>query len=568
MNKDVIYIEPEDDITDIINRLSSAKEKVVALVPPKNLGILRSAVNTKLIAKTAKKEEKVAVFVTTDKSLMKLAMSAGIPVAKTLQSRPVVPTAADLSEKKASSGEIIDDLGDVDGEEPSDTANAKKPAKKPETASKSAKKSVETLNSADIDEDLAKDAKKASKKAEKPDRPAKIPSMDKYRKRIILGGAAGVILIVFLVWALVIAPAVNIVVAMHTTANNFSENVTMTTDKNSQNLDNSVLYVEKQEEKVTSSVEFEATGKKNVGEKASGTLLVSHAFDDDGSISVPAGTTFTYNGLAYTSQNDAVLSWDGDSIKSCDNGNRASVGDNGCIKSAAVRITANESGEKYNISAASTGWHSSISNIDAANSGAISGGTDKTVTIVQQSDIDTAKEKLKTDSKLDKDTLKNKFSEGYITIDTSYKEETADPKSTPAAGEEVGDGVKPKLELTTTASMYGVDKTTVEKYIKKKSKDSVAADQKIYSYGNPYFEKFSENDGSFSAKLKTATQVGPKVTEQEIIEKARGRKIGEVQSLIKSINGVSSVNVERSFFWVSSVPDDVNKITVELKVEE
>ena len=51
MNKDVIYIEPEDDITDIISRIKSSKQKVVALVPPKKLGIMRSAVNIKLIAK-------------------------------------------------------------------------------------------------------------------------------------------------------------------------------------------------------------------------------------------------------------------------------------------------------------------------------------------------------------------------------------------------------------------------------------------------------------------------------------------------------------------------------------
>ena len=47
MNKDVIYIEPEDDITDIISRIKSSKQKVVALVPPKKLGIMRSAVNNR-----------------------------------------------------------------------------------------------------------------------------------------------------------------------------------------------------------------------------------------------------------------------------------------------------------------------------------------------------------------------------------------------------------------------------------------------------------------------------------------------------------------------------------------
>ena len=51
MNKDVIYVEPEDDITDIILKIEKSKEKIVALVPPKKAGVFRSVVNIKLIAK-------------------------------------------------------------------------------------------------------------------------------------------------------------------------------------------------------------------------------------------------------------------------------------------------------------------------------------------------------------------------------------------------------------------------------------------------------------------------------------------------------------------------------------
>ena len=58
MNKDVIYIEPEHDITDILANIKGAKSKIVALVPPKKSTVLRSAVNFKLIAKAATKSEK------------------------------------------------------------------------------------------------------------------------------------------------------------------------------------------------------------------------------------------------------------------------------------------------------------------------------------------------------------------------------------------------------------------------------------------------------------------------------------------------------------------------------
>ena len=82
MNKDVIYIEPEDDITDIILKIENSKEKIVAIVPPKKAGVFRSVVNIKLIAKTGTTSEKTIVLVTVDPSIIKLAAAAKIPVAK------------------------------------------------------------------------------------------------------------------------------------------------------------------------------------------------------------------------------------------------------------------------------------------------------------------------------------------------------------------------------------------------------------------------------------------------------------------------------------------------------
>ena len=155
-----------------------------------------------------------------------------------------------------------------------------------------------------------------------------------------------------------------------------------------------------------------------------------------------------------------------------------------------------------------------------------------------------------------------------VVIDSSLEVSTSDPKSTPAVGEEVSSGVKPKIEATTTYTMSAVDKTALETFIKKKSEATVAADQKIYAINTPFFENFQKDGDKFTAKLKSATQTGPKVTEEDVLEKAKGKKLGEVQSLLKSINGVSSVKINTSVPWVNSVPNDPNKITIELKVEE
>ena len=192
------------------------------------------------------------------------------------------------------------------------------------------------------------------------------------------------------------------------------------------------------------------------------------------------------------------------------------------------------------------------------------------VTVVSEQDFNSAKEKLVSQGREDgKAELIKQFGDDMITIESSLDVSTADPKSTPAVGEEVKSGVTPKVEATTTYTMYAVDRVKVEEFIKEKTSTSVAADQKIYAINKPFFENFTkQSDNSYVAKLKSATQTGPKVTEEDILEKSRGKKIGEVQSLLKSINGVSSVKITPSFPWVGTVPDDPNKISIELKVEE
>ena len=91
MNKETIYIEPSDDITDILSRLKASDKKIVALVPPKKPTVLLSSVNIKLISRAAKASKKAVVLVTTDDSLTKLAMTANLPVAPSLKSRPIMP---------------------------------------------------------------------------------------------------------------------------------------------------------------------------------------------------------------------------------------------------------------------------------------------------------------------------------------------------------------------------------------------------------------------------------------------------------------------------------------------
>lgn len=574
MNKEVIYLEPEDDITDILTKLQRAEQKLVALVPPKKATILRSAVNMKLIAKAAKENGKVAVLVTADPAIMKLAMGAKIPVAKTLQSRPVVPTSESVRASEAQEQVIDEELGDITDQ--IDGKAAKNTSKKASKASDSLSEDEKSLSADTLeltDEGLekgSKEPKKGKKARNKDPKDASTSKIAKYKKLIIAGSVAGVLLIILLVWALVFAPAVSIVVAISTISNNFSENVNFTTDLSAEDLAESRFYANEQSYEQEYTAEFTATGRENKGEKATGEVTVNLSFrardfEDGLDFTIPSGARFTTtDGKAFTATESKTIKWVNTNIAACSSGTATNLI---CSQSTTVPVAAAAAGEDYNISAR-TSWSTySASGLDAnvSNARAFTGGTTNTVTVVSEDDLDTVKDSLIAEHSAEgKEKLLADLSDDDVAIESSFKVEAAKVESTPAVDEEVSDTTKSSAKVTLKFIVYTVDQAKIEEYIK--SKMELDAGQKIYDIGEPYFERFTSLEET--ARLKTVVETGPTVTEEEILEQSRGRKIGEVQSALRSINGVSSVQITPSYFWVSSVPNDPNKVTIELTVED
>ena len=570
MNKDTFYIEPEDDITDIINHIKASKQKIIALVPPKKLNVLRSSINLKLIARTAKVHDKAIVVVTTDPTLMKMAALSSLPFAKNLSSRPTLPSEfneADLEypakAKKVSPSdeiEINEKAAPTSSVSRVRTAN-EDAANRANTTSNLTKNSTINLDS----EEVAKN----SEDEESDNHPKKILTLDSLKNRIIIGVVAAVLLIGSFIWAFILAPAAKISVKIKTIAENFSENVSFVTDAKQAVSKDGKFFLETASLEKNSEVEFEATGEKNVGDKATGELRLIATFDMSTTTAtasrpdvatIPQGSAFAYRNLNFLTDQEVKISWDG-SISNCDAGRH-----NGkCQVAKTVKATAIEGGAKYNIEAVSSGWQSSVAGVEGYANSAFKGGTDKIQKIVTASDITKAKEKL-TEADGAKEELFEKVPSDDIKIEDSYKKVTADPTSSPAVDQPTENG-KAKLTAKTTYSVNYVDKTAIEEYVKSVVSTRLGSDQKIYETGNIFIEKFQNNNNSVTAKIKATLKTGPEVTEQSVLEKSLGKKVGEVTTLIKSINGVSDVEVNTSFPWVRQIPNDANKVSIKIMVE-
>ncbi|MCR5699918.1 MAG: baseplate J/gp47 family protein [Candidatus Saccharibacteria bacterium] len=563
MNKDVIYIEPEDDITDIIAKIEKSKEKIVALVPPKKAGVFRSIVNIKLISKAGASAEKSVVLVTVDPSITKLAAATKIPVAKNLQSAPVIP---EVETEEPLNEHTIEDVPDTEEEAEKAASEEANSSKSTSAKHKTSEDGEEPEEEDEEDEEEAESLpKKDKKKSTKPSGNKVLDWIKSHKKLTIVMSVFFVGVIGFLIWAFGFAPAVDITVAIKTDSKNFSEGITFTDKSTDENVKEGKFYLEQKKLEEVQEVEFEATGEKNQGNKATGELIISTVFNASGSVPVNSGTVFTINGLSYVANESKNLIWNGDE-DNCENSKRIVEGQIRCLISGTISVTAAEPGSKYNISAAGSGW-STVVPVNVSSDKAMSGGTDDIKTVVQQSDIIKAQEQITSAKEEEnKKKLYDSIGDEYYIIDSSFDRNTSSVTSTPAADQEINGGTKPKLTATTTATVYIVNKDKLKEFVVAKA--DLEDDQKVYDVKNIYIENFSNNGASSTAKLKAQYYIGPKITETEVVEKVKGKGLGDAQREIRDLYGVSNVTIDTSYPWVTSVPSDSNKVTVRFEVKD
>lgn len=538
MNKDVIYIDVEDDITNIVSKIKDSKARIVALVPPKRVGILQSAVNMRLLNRAAENAEKRIVLITSDQALSGLAAAARIPVAKTLQSRPEI---AEIPAIDVDDGDDVIDGSEIPVGELADKATPK------------------ARNKADdaIDAAIAEDEEPT--KPAKPIKPAgkgkpKVPDFNVFRKKLVLIGGGIVLFILFMVWAIWFAPHATVVITAKTTTSTVDKSVTLKQD-GKVDAANNIIKSLRQEQKKDISVDFTPTGKKKVGEKASGTMHLVRTSVSSLTLTIPAGTSFSSGDYTFVSTEPASLSG-------------TSIGPGGVIQSVAtVKVQATQVGSEYNLSSRS--YSSNVSGFSAAGT-AMSGGSSREVTVVSADDV--AKAKVKLDAQKDpslQSAVKALFPSSSIVINESYQEARSNPTPSVAVDHEASGTVQ--LKTTVTASMQGIDRSDMKQFLEDTLKKEIGSkkNQKIYNDGSNEvkFAQYSERNNAVQVRLTANAKIGPEIDEHKVKEQVKGRNYGDVQSSLESIEGVQDVDTKFSPFWVRTVPNNDKHISIEFKLD-
>lgn len=536
MNKDVLYLDIEDDITTIVGKIKSAKHAIVALVPPKRIGVLQSAVNMRLITRAAEQSKKRVVLITNDAALSGLAAAAKIPVAKNLQSKPEL---ADVPIAQ------VDDSDVIDGRELPVGELAR-------TGVRAASRDVVDEAIAEAEKEAGATTKVLPRTSAKPT--PKVPDFNMFRKKFVLIGGGIVLLISFLVWAIKFAPHATVIIAAKTATVTVNDMVTLKpgakTDPQAQ-----VIQAIRQEHKKELSVEFTATGKKKVGDKATGTMQLQRTRPSSKVITIPAGTTFSAGDYTFVSTEPATLA-----------GTR--VGEDGLIQDTAkVRVQAAQVGDEYNLSARA--YTSTVGGFTATGS-AMSGGTSREVTVINKDDMAKATEKLnevKDDSL--RDELLGRFGPSMTVVTASYQEQRAEPTTSVPIETEVTGPVK--LKTMVTASAVAVDKAELRAFVTARVAQQLETkqSQKIYDDGvdKVTFAQVARRDDAVTARITANASVGPSIDEVKVREQARGKSYGDIQASLEAIEGINDVDTKFWPFWVRTVPANTNRITIEFKLE-
>ncbi|HET8709556.1 MAG TPA: hypothetical protein VFL85_04755 [Candidatus Saccharimonadales bacterium] len=556
--KDTIYIDADDEITTIIDKVRSSSGKIVALVLPKRASVFQSIVNMKLLKRSADDAKKHLVLITTEAGLLPLAGTVGLYVAATPQSKPEIPAAPG----EQSDDEVIDEPDDDD--QPAYTAENAGNRPVGDLArgagAGAAAGGIETLALDDEEDTAAESAEpetvgKPVVAPTKKDKKLKVPNFNRFRMLIVLGVLALLILGVLAYVAAVVLPKARITIKTDASEVNSSLEFTLDTSADTLDKENMIVPAKAESEQKTQSQEVPATGQKNNGDNATGSVTMTakkcggNPFEYPGQ--VPAGTGISSSGKTYITQ--ASTSFQGGGIDA-----------DGCFTYNAdgdTPIKAQSPGTKYNVASAS---FTVAGRPDVSATGSADGGTDDIVKVVQQSDIDSAQKKMES---VEADTVKQDLSDqlrqdGLYPLVATYKAGNPKISSSSPVGDET-DTVT--VTATYTYTMFGTQKQNLDTLLNDDIKNQVdTSKETILTNGldDAVVKVLDSTDTTRKVNLQATGTVGPELHLDDIKKQAAGRKSGDVQPEIKNLPGVTDVQINLSPFWVGSIPKNTDKITI------
>lgn len=522
----VIYLDSDTEITEAIEKLKKAKEKEVRLVAPARSSLLQSSVNIKLLKKASKDSEKSLVIVTNDKITKNLAGASKVAIASSVKALPHVPDVGDNTEK-------IPEKLQIEEESPGKSANEGYEHKH-----------------IDLEDDEPINPKIEKEKA--PKKSKKVPDYTKLNKRLWFS-IGGVALVIVLVLLYVLVPNAKVIVETKAKKTSLNFNFILDAGTKSSSVSSGVLASEKME--VTKDVTFEAvaTGKKEVGTKATGTISVRNC-DDVSSHNLAAGAGVTGGGKSFVVAQAATIP-----------AGSAGGGVVNCSSAVDVQITASSPGDSFNVGP-TTFTLNGYSNLYKA-TGSTSGGTSKTITVLSADDITAARAKAQQEAESAKEDLVKKAGNDSMLFKSTIQSDFTDFNTSVKQDNEAE---KVTVSARVKYTGFAAKKADVNQLFDQQIKSDVQGNKEIYQNGS--------EDGQYSVlkqiaadkvqmNVKTSAYYGDPIDKKAVAKAVAGKPEKEVSDTVKKIDDqFTGAQVENWPSILPNLPLLASRITIEIKV--
>lgn len=545
-DKQPLYLESDEEIPSVIDRLEEFKGKTIVLVVPKTSVVLQSVINLKLIQRVSQKLDIDFSLVSQDPIGRNLANQVGIAVYDSLSAKtPILEPIAQPLEKE---GVIEVDLS--------------KPKRPPVAVhhfqeEKEQKQKEEKLSEAEFVTEPEKIFIPPVK-----DAPIVATSKPKKRKGLLITIIVVVIIILFGLLLFYPKGTVSIVVAGE--AFDQSADILVSKDEKNPDIAGSKIPATQVETTKEADQKFSATGKKNVGEKAKGTIAFNNSWSTDAQ-NLTAGARVSKDGKIFVLATDLIIPGASLTLKE-----GQVVTNPGKING---NIEATDAGESYNVAAGKFVIGDvpaeKREKIYAESTAQLAGGSTKEITVVSAADIELAKEALKTDIiNKAKDDLTNQ-SKGSLLLDSAIRVETIEATPSVEEGTEAAD-FNMKIKAKSRALVFS--ESGFRDVFLAKVKEKVPNDKELLLEGgqlDKIVTKAKDIDidkGQMTISGSVKTKIGPKIDLFGLKAKVAGRKISEAVEIVKATKSIEDASIGVQPNWLlSRLPFSAKQISVKVE---
>lgn len=518
-----IYLEIDEEVTSVIDKIRKTEFTDIVLVVPKDASISQSVVNLKLIKRKAEELNKNVSLVTQDKVARNLAGKVGLATAATAAEMPKM-AAAGVPEESAGpleeTNEVILDK----------TAVPHEPEELTVVEGEDVQEEVEMHE--DVDQKVA-------------DKTGSLAPKFPWKWVALVGTIVlGALLVLGLVYLPRAKATIYVAAEKKPLSLNFSGDKDVKLDTGKVIIPTQIVEVTKEQGK-----KYPATGKKDAGTKATGSLNISNLTGAD--LTLATFSPKDRPDLVFIADVPVSVKGDGTPTK--------------------INVTAANPGDQYNGFVGKQFFAVKYNDplLTAASLAGMAGGTTKQVTVVSQGDVNSAKDAL---AKEVGDTVTAEFnskSSELKIIEDTKKSEIVSSSASPDVNAEATEFT---MTVKVTAKAIGFSMQDISTIITAEVNRQLGSTKSIIDDGSKTAEIVVDSSdiatGKISGTIKTNAYVSSKLDESAIKIELAGLNDSKAVSYLAGLDGVSSSKIEYWPTFIKSIPRIKSHIFLTVTVDD